>query len=209
MLGRAISANALILSAFALCTAALLAGTWLLTSDRIEESKRRAAEKALLEIVPADRHDNDMLSDVFVSSEALQKALGLKQAEDIHIARKNGQIVAYIYPATAPDGYSGDIDLIIGVNTDGSVAGVRVLAHKETPGLGDKIDLKKSNWILNFAGRSLNNPEAEYWQVKKDGGVFDQFTGATITPRAVVNRVKETLEVHQQRMSEQAQKDNE
>jgi electron transport complex protein RnfG len=94
--------------------------------------------------------------------------------------------VAVIIPVVAPDGYSGDIDLIVGINSDGTIAGVRVLGHKETPGLGDKAELKKSNWVLGFNGRSLTNPTLDGWAVKKDKGVFDQFTGATITPRAVV-----------------------
>jgi electron transport complex protein RnfG len=95
-------------------------------------------------------------------------------------------VVAAIIPVTAPDGYTGAIDLIVGVNADGSIAGVRTLSHKETPGLGDKVDLKKSDWILGFNGRSLDNPKPRGWAVKKDKGVFDQFTGATITPRAVI-----------------------
>lgn len=197
MLGRSITLNSLILALFALCTAAVLAATWLLTNERIEEQKRRAAEKALLEIIPEDRHNNDMLSDVIELSAEDSAQLGLKVAAKIHIARNADQVVAWVYPATATDGYSGDIDMIVGVNTDGTLAGVRVLAHKETPGLGDKIDLKKSEWILHFAGRSLTDPEPEQWLVKKDGGEFDQFTGATITPRAVVKRVKQTLEFHQ------------
>lgn len=197
MLGRSITVNSLILALFALCTAAVLAGTWLLTSERIEAEKRRAAEKALLEIVSQDHHDNDMLSDVIELDAEISAVLGLKTPTQIHVARKNDLVVAYVYPATAPDGYSGDIDMIVGVNIDGTLAGVRVLAHKETPGLGDKIDLKKSEWILHFTGHSLTNPEPEQWLVKKDGGEFDQFTGATITPRAVVRRVKQTLEFHQ------------
>ena len=112
--------------------------------------------------------------------------LGLRQDKQIYLAKQAGKTIAVIIPATASDGYSGDIDLIVGVNRDGSVAGVRVLSHKETPGLGDQVDLKKSDWILGFAGRSLENPEPSGWAVKKDKGVFDQFTGATITPRAVV-----------------------
>lgn len=206
MLGWSITKNSLILAIFALCTAATLAGTWLFTDERIQDAKRRAAEKALLEIIPDSRHDNDMLTDTQTLTPAQQSALGLKATADIHIARSGNTPVAYIYPATAPDGYSGDIDMIIGVNMDGSVAGVRVLAHKETPGLGDKIDLKKSKWILGFNGRSLQNPPAEQWAVKKDGGEFDQFTGATITPRAVVNKVKQTLELHQQILAEAKQK---
>ena len=89
---------------------------------------------------------------------------------------------------------SGKINLIIGINRDGSLAGVRVLSHNETPGLGDKVDLKKSQWILGFNGKSLQNPTENLWTVKKDGGEFDQFTGATITPRAVVQQVRRTLE---------------
>jgi electron transport complex protein RnfG len=105
--------------------------------------------------------------------------------------------VAAIIPATARDGYSGDIELIVGVNADGTVAGVRVLSHKETPGLGDAVDLKKSNWILGFDGRSLSDPEPARWAVKKDKGVFDSFTGATITPRAVVSTTRRVLEYAQ------------
>lgn len=207
MLGRSITTNGLILAAFALATAATLAGTWLLTDQRIQDAKKRAAEKALLEIIPQSRHDNDMLTDTLITTASQQQALGLKAPAQIHIARNAEEVVAYIYPAIAPDGYSGDIDMIIGINADGSIAGVRVLAHKETPGLGDKIDLKKSTWILSFNNRSLLNPEPEGWAVKKDGGEFDQFTGATITPRAVVNRVKQTLELHQQILAEQQEAD--
>ena len=117
----------------------------------------------------------------------------MKNLAEVHVAKHKGEVVAFIIPSVASDGYSGDIKFIAGVNTDGSVAGVRVLAHKETPGLGDKVDLKKSDWILGFNGKSLNKPKAESWKVKKDGGEFDQFTGATITPRAVVRQLKEVL----------------
>jgi electron transport complex protein RnfG len=110
----------------------------------------------------------------------------LRKDKRIYIARQQGVAVAVIIPVTAPDGYSGEIDLIVGVNADGSIAGVRALRHKETPGLGDKVDLNKSDWILGFNGRSLGNPELSGWAVKKDKGIYDQFTGATITPRAVV-----------------------
>ena len=99
-----------------------------------------------------------------------------------------------ILPATARDGYSGDIRALVGVRRDGSVAGVRVVAHRETPGLGDKVDLRKSDWILDFNERSLGNPALSGWNVAKEGGVFDQFTGATVTPRAVILATRRALE---------------
>jgi len=196
VLTQSISKNSLILAAFALVTAGILAVTYQATAERIAEEERKAAQAALLEIVPATRHDNDMLSQTFSIPQNLLTELGLKNNANIHLAYNNGEPVAAIVPALAPDGYSGDIKLIIGINADGSLAGVRVLTHKETPGLGDKIDLRKSDWILGFNGKSLTNPNIEQWAVKKDGGHFDQFTGATITPRAVVQRVKQTLQFY-------------
>lgn len=193
MLGKSISINSLILTLFALVTAGLLATIYSATAERIEEQQKIAAEKALLEIIPEHRHDNSMLESVWSIPQDQLAFLGLKAPRDIHVAKLNGQPVAFIVPAIAPDGYSGDIHMLVGVNVDGTVAGVRVLSHKETPGLGDKVDIKKSDWIFSFNGRSLLNPKPERWRVKKDGGEFDQFTGATITPRAVVNQVKNVL----------------
>jgi len=194
LLGKSISTNSLLLGAFALVTAAILAGTKAGTEERIVAAERMAAQKALLEIVPLERHNNDLLLDTLSIEEEHWAELGLKLGGDINIAREDGKAIAAIIPAVAPDGYSGEIKLIIGVNADGSVAGVRILGHNETPGLGDKVDLKKSDWVLGFNGRSLSNPKTEGWAVKKDGGEFDQFTGATITPRAVINQVKRALE---------------
>lgn len=194
MLGKSITKNSVILGGFALVTAAILAFTFQATAEKIAEQEKRAAEKALLQIVPRERHDNDMLSDTLTFSAEQSAVLGAKGPVDVHLAKLDGELVAAIIPAIAPDGYSGEIKLIVGVNADGSVAGVRVLAHKETPGLGDKVDLNKSDWVLSFNGKSLLNPTASKWKVKKDGGEFDQFTGATITPRAVVKRVQHVLE---------------
>lgn len=194
MLGKSITKNSVILGGFALVTAAILAFTFQATAEKIAEQEKRAAEKALLQIVPRERHDNDMLSDTLTFSAEQSAVLGAKAPVDVHLAKLDGELVAAIIPAIAPDGYSGEIKLIVGVNADGSVAGVRVLAHKETPGLGDKVDLNKSDWVLSFNGKSLLNPTANKWKVKKDGGEFDQFTGATITPRAVVKRVQHVLE---------------
>jgi electron transport complex protein RnfG len=191
MLGRSISRNSLLLALFAVVTTLLIAGTYLQTRDRIALSQRQAEERALLEIIPASRHDNSMLDDTLPISAG---TLGLRTDKKIYLAIRDGKTVAVIIPATAADGYSGDIDLIIGVNRDGTVAGVRVLSHKETPGLGDKVDLKKSDWVLGFNGRSLSNPDLPDWAVKKDKGAFDQFTGATITPRAVVGTTLAVLQ---------------
>ena len=196
MLMQSITRNSVLLAIFALCTTALIAGTYLLTREDIALQKRIAEEKALLQIVSRERHDNSMLDDTLtVGPEAT--GLGLREEKRIYIARRGGKTVAVIIPAVAPDGYTGKIDLIVGVNTDGTVAGVRALSHRETPGLGDKVDLKKSDWILGFNGRSLGNPTLDGWAVKKDRGVFDQFTGATITPRAVVTATLRVLQYAQ------------
>ena len=198
MLGQSITKNSLILGLFALVTAGIVAATFQGTKERITLEEKRAAEKALLEIIPASRHDNDMLTSVIAVPPEHLAQLGLDNAAEIHVALMGGSPVAVIIPTVAPDGYSGDIKMIVGINSDGSVAGVRVLSHRETPGLGDKVEIRKSNWILGFEGKSLENPALEKWRVKKDGGEFDQFTGATITPRAVVNAVRNTLEYFDQ-----------
>ncbi len=195
MLGKSISKNSLTLAAFALVTAGTLALTNLGTQERIASAERAAQQRALYEIVPLSEHDNDLLSDTLEVPQSAWASLGLTNSErKIHRARKSGTTIALIIPATAPDGYSGNIDMIVGVRRDGSVAGVRITLHKETPGLGDKIELKKHQWILSFNDKSLQIPVLEEWKVKKDGGVFDQFAGATITPRAVVNQVRRVLE---------------
>ena len=193
MLGQSITRNSVLLAIFAVCTTLLIAGTYLSTRDKIALEKRRAEEKALLEIVPRSRHDNSMLDETITIGPEAQ-GLGLTEEKRIYVARRAGEVVAVVIPATAPDGYTDAIDLIVGVNADGSIAGVRALSHKETPGLGDKVDIKKSDWILGFEGHSLDNPGISGWAVKKDKGVFDQFTGATITPRAVVAATLRTLQ---------------
>lgn len=192
-LSRSISFNSLLLGIFALVIAALLAWVNLVTKAPIAAAERAAAQKALLEILPPETHDNDLLTDTLALTAAWQKQLNSDAESKIYRARKNGRIEAAIIPLTAPDGYSGNIKLIVGINRDLTVAGVRALSHTETPGLGDRIDIKKSPWVLSFNHRSLNNPAENQWKVKKDGGAFDQFTGATITPRAVVKQVKQAL----------------
>jgi electron transport complex protein RnfG len=197
MLGQSITRNSVLLAIFAVCTTLLIAGTYLSTRDQIAVEKRRAEEKALLQVVPRERHDNSMLDET-IPVGPQTPGLGLTENKRIYIARKQGEVVAAVIPATAPDGYTGAIDLIVGVNADGSITGVRALAHKETPGLGDKVDIRKSDWVLGFNGRSLGNPELDGWAVKKDKGVFDQFTGATITPRSVVAATLRVLQFAQE-----------
>ncbi|WP_020411911.1 electron transport complex subunit RsxG [Microbulbifer variabilis] len=195
MLKQSMATNAAVLTLFALVTAGTLAVTQVTTREPIERAIRAASAKALLEIIPLDRHSNDLLVDTYPIPKVFWNQLGLPQGGDINLARgEDGKISAVIVPAVAPDGYSGPIQLLVGVNRDGTIAGVRVTGHSETPGLGDKVELKKSDWILQFDGLSLKNPPAYEWKVQKDGGVFDQFTGATITPRAVVNEVRQVLE---------------
>ncbi|WP_461515908.1 electron transport complex subunit RsxG [Porticoccus sp.] len=196
-LGKSIGFNSVVLGIFALITAAVLASTYLGTKDRIAAAQREVAKRALLEIVPLDRHTNDLLLDTVPIPANYWHTLGIDDdGGEVNIARQGDEPVAVIIPAVAPDGYNGDIRLIIGINIDGSLAGVRVVSHHETPGLGDKVDLKKSNWIAGFNGKSLTNPAPELWKVKKDKGTFDQFTGATITPRAVVQQVYKTLKYY-------------
>lgn len=195
MLGKSISKNTVMLTSFAIITAGAIAFTNLQTRDRIAAAERAAQQQTLYEIVPKSEHDNDLLADTLEVPAANWAELGLGNGErKIHRARHNGEISALIVPATAPDGYSGDIDMIVGVKRDGTIAAVRITRHLETPGLGDKIELKKHPWILSFNGKSLQVPVIEEWRVKKDGGIFDQFAGATITPRAVVNQIRRTLQ---------------
>lgn len=194
MLTRSMIDNSIALAIFALITAALLAGTYLSTRDRIEVAERAMAQRALQEIIPKERHDNDLLLDTVAVPAQYLATLGVRAGTQVHVARKDGHPVAMIVPSAAPDGYSGAIRLIIGINMDGTIAGVRVVDHRETPGLGDKIELKVSDWILGFNGKSLQEPGPQGWGVRKEGGDFDQFTGATITPRAIVHQVRRTLQ---------------
>jgi electron transport complex protein RnfG len=180
------------LSLFAIITAGLIALTQVITKDKILEQIAQARTKALLEIVPAGEFDNNLLDNVFwIDAEA---ELGLKEAGEVFVALQQGQPKYFILPLIAPDGYTAPIRLIMSVDLAGTVIGLRVIEHKETPGLGDKIDIKKSDWVRLFEGRSLENTAESGWAVKKDGGEFDQLTGATITPRAIVRAIYKGLQ---------------
>ncbi|WP_421870262.1 electron transport complex subunit RsxG [Motiliproteus sp.] len=187
----AIRNNALALGLFAVLTAGAIALTQSATREAIADNREQARAKALFQIVPTTAHDNDLVRDRYTLNRT--QRLGYQGPVEVYRARTDGQIHTVILPAIAPDGYTGNIDLIVGVKRDGSVAGVRILRHQETPGLGDKVDVKKSDWVLSFNDQRLNGEDDPDWAVKKDGGRFDQFTGATITPRAVVGAVKQAV----------------
>ncbi len=189
---RSMAVAALILAGFAVVGTGVVAVTYTSTRDIIAEAQRAALEASLNHLVPPDRYDNRITEDRI--EVVAPEWLGTSEPVTVYRARKNGRPVALFATPVAPDGYSGPIQLLIGVHIDGTLAGVRVLSHKETPGLGDGIDEKRSPWILTFDGKSLDNPRPDRWKVKKDGGVFDQFTGATVTPRAVVKATRKFLE---------------
>jgi len=186
---RHISWTSLVLAGFGFIGTLLIAGTEAITHDRIAENHRQMLLQSLHTLVPKEKMDNDPYQDQITLS---VPKLG-KKPISVYRVRKAGKPVAVILTPTAPDGYSGSIQLLVGIYLDGSIAGVRVSSHHETPGLGDNIDMQHSNWLLSFNGKSLLKPNTKGWAVKRDHGEFDQFTGATISPRAVVKTVYKTL----------------
>jgi electron transport complex protein RnfG len=182
-----------ILAGFALVASILLGVTNCSTQDTIQQRLDEDLKHSLAEVVPTNLYDNDLLQDT-VKVPSSQYNIGATETL-VYKAKKAGEVTSVAFKFTAPDGYSGAIDMIIGIDRDGKVLGVRVLSHKETPGLGDKIELAKSNWILSFNGFSLDNLSPEKWAVKKDGGQFDQFAGATITPRKSVQATYRSLQL--------------
>jgi len=190
-----------VLAGFALIASVLLGVTNCSTEGTIQRRLDEDLKKSLEEVVPAALYDNDMLQDTLTIPSA-EYNIGTNETT-VYIAKKSGQVSAVCFKFTAPDGYSGAINMIMGIDRDGNVLGVRVLSHKETPGLGDKIEVAKSDWILNFVGRSLDNLAPAKWAVKKDGGEFDQFAGATITPRKSVQAIYRGLQLfkaHQEQL---------
>jgi len=190
-LSRSMLKNSLVLGLFAVVTVGAVTLLQQGTAERIQASERAAQLRVLGEILPAESYDNQLLDHSFDVQHPL---LGNRYPLPAYLATRDGQPSAVILQAVAPDGYSGAIHLLVGIRADGHIAGVRVLRHRETPGLGDKIELAKSPWILSFEGKSLANPAESGWAVKKDRGEFDQFAGATVTPRAVVAAVHRALQ---------------
>ena len=186
--------TAALLGTFAVVGTALVALTFEATLEPIAASERAALLRNLHEIVPRSLHDNDMYADVITVT--APDALGTNNAMPVYRARSEGKPVALVITCVAPDGYSGNIQLLVGIRYDGNLLGVRAIRHRETPGLGDAIEADRSDWIHIFDNKSLGNPPASQWRVRKDGGAFDQLTGATITPRAVVAAVRRSLQYY-------------
>ena len=190
-----IAISAATLSIFALCGVLLVALTERQTRHTIAENQRTALLQALSEVVRPQRYDNQLAADT--RQVTAPEALGTSEPITVYRARNKSQPVAVAMQVIAPDGYSGEIELLVGINYDGTLSGVRVTRHRETPGLGDAIEMTRSPWLTGFDAKSLDNPGDSGWRVKKDGGEFDQFTGATITPRAIVGAVHRALHYFQ------------
>lgn len=186
----AIRKNGLTLAIFACASTGLVAVTQYLTKDTIQQQEEAQLLSVLNQVIPHALHDNELYRSCTLVSD---DSLGTTQPMPAYIATLNGEPSAIAIEAIAPNGYNGAIKLIVGIKADGTITGTRILSHQETPGLGDKVDLRVSDWILGFTGKSLTEQNESEWKVRKDGGQFDQFTGATITPRAVVNSVKDTV----------------
>ncbi|MBD0845952.1 electron transport complex subunit RsxG [Pectobacterium versatile] len=179
--------HAMTLALFAAFTTAITAIVNMLTEPTISHQAMLQQKMLLDQVVPAELYNSDIQKECYVVT---NPALGSSAPHRVFIARQNGEPVAAALESTAPDGYSGAIRLLVGADFHGKVLGVRVTEHHETPGLGDKIEERISDWITRFNGLMVQGEHDTRWAVKKEGGMFDQFTGATITPRAVINSVK-------------------
>jgi electron transport complex protein RnfG len=181
--------NSVTLAIFAIVMTAISALLYHVTNPVVRHQVVVQKQRLLNQIIPKNLYDNPMQEECYAITNSM---LGDHQQHHLYLARKDGLPVAAAIETIAPDGYSGTISMIVGVNFFGKVYGVRVLKHHETPGLGDKIDLNVSDWITVFKNKIVKHNHNEIFAIKQDGGIFDQFTGATITPRAVVNATKRT-----------------
>lgn len=179
-----------LLGATALLASATLVFAYLQTAPLIEQQAAFDLTLSLRAAIPGVDYDNDLLSDQVI----INGGVGSSRTT-VYRARRKGEVVAAVYQVIGK-GYAGDITAVIGLDRDGHITAVRVVSHRETPGLGDKIEVAKSSWIDSFVGRGLDTLDTKGWQVRKDGGEFDQFSGATITPRALVAAVKGGLDLY-------------
>jgi electron transport complex protein RnfG len=190
MILSSMTKNGGILTAFALLTTGAVALTHSLTAQRISDQEKKQLAEQLQQVLDAHHYDNQLYKDCVIITD---ERLGPRPKQIIYRAYKSDKPYALVMRHVTPSGYSGDINLLTAVFANGEIAGVRVTKHEETPGLGDKVEVKKSDWITLFKGQTVLGEDDNRWAVKKDGGQFDQFTGATITPRAVIGSVKEAV----------------
>ncbi len=184
-----ITATAMII--FSLLASTALSISYFVTKTPIEESDAKAKRTFLNQVIPSNLYDNNLVKDT-ISVEP-SPLIGNKKNIDVYRAKKNNQVIAVIIETIAPDGYSGEIKTLVGIDREDKILGVRVIIHKETPGLGDYIEIEKSQWIKNFDLKSLAKMTEKEWAVKKDGGSFDYVSGATITSRAVIKSTYKSL----------------
>lgn len=183
--------NGVTLAAIAAVCTTLVATTYHLTKDRIAANEQAFLERKLAPVLGSIAFEGGISE----SKRLVSAPHGLPGREDALIYRvySDGQPVAALFAVTAPDGYAGPIRILLGIDVNGVVTGLRILEHRETPGLGDRIEDSKSDWVHQFAGKSLRDPLLEDWSIRRDGGEFDQLSGASVTPRAVINAVRDTL----------------
>ncbi len=184
--------TALTLLVFSVVGAGLLSGAYSLTRPAIEASEQAEKLALIAQALPPSSFDNDLVGEA--RPLPIDALLGLKRPGQAYVARKGGAATAVVLEAAAPDGYAGEIRLLVGIHSNGGITGVRVTAHRETPGLGDYIEIARNRWITLFNGHSLADTPAGQWKVRKDGGRFDSMAGATITPRAVVKATHKALQ---------------
>ena len=188
--------TAAILFIFVIIFTGLLSSAYLWTKPAIEASENEEKMKLVDEVLPRTNYNNALLTDTLALAPTPE--LGLSEPSTLYRARNNGQVVAVVVEAVAPDGYAGKIRLLVAVRANGQVAGVRVTRHKETPGLGDYIEIKKDKnkaqpWITQFTGMSLATVADKDWKLRKDGGRLDYHAGATVTPRAIAKAVHKAV----------------
>lgn len=188
---KQVATTAMLLMLFATIGAAIVGLTFDNTIEDIKYNEKLTLLRKLNTILPAGKYDNDLLKDTIEL--APDTLLGTREATLAYRARMQDKPVAIVIPSIASNGYNGPIHMLVGIEMDGKLAGVRIVKHRETPGLGDAVEAERSDWVLGFNGKSLQQPSKTKWKVKRDGGDFDQFTGATITPRAVVSAVHSGL----------------
>ena len=187
----AISRNGFLLAAFAIVCTAAIATISQLTKPMIAKQEQLALINTINQLIPEETYDNDIFASCFLVNDDIY--LGKGKIQQVFLAKKGDKPVALMLEASTFKGYAGEIKLAVGIFENGEVAGVRVIRHTETPGLGDKIQTNKTDWIYAFDNKSYQEDQDARWEVKKNGGDIDAFTGATITPRAVTHAVKDAL----------------